>query len=328
MIGMHKVVISSPSALKHVLVTNVRNYPKGYRTQRVLSGILGSSLLTTHGEEHSRQRAYIAPAFHYVRMEKFHRVFAERTQKLCQVLHQNKAGSTVDITDAMTKLTLDIIGLTACGYDFNATGSDNQSAILSAYTTVFDSTGLSAVNFLFPWFEHVPTPFNLRLRAAKKMVRSKVAEVIEQKRRQEAEAAGEDDDNAQSFEATDLLGLLIKQMGADEHGNNLSTKELSSEELTAQVMTFLFAGHETTATTLCWALHLLSTHPDTQLRVQVELDEVLCGKPPTHDDMAKLPVLRATVDETLRLFSAAPITSRRALGDDVIDGFEIPAGVV
>jgi cytochrome P450 len=94
------------------------------------------------------------------------------------------------------------------------------------------------------------------------------------------------------------------------------------------VMTFLVAGHETTATTLCWALHLLSVNPETQTRVQAELDAVLGGNQPTLEQMAALPLLRATVDETLRLFPAAPLTARRTLQDDVIDGYLIPAGTV
>jgi cytochrome P450 len=299
------------------LVTNVKKCPKSKNTLKRLVGLVGKSVLTSHGADHSRQRAYLSPAFHFANFEKFHKVFNECASKLCETLKSDQKERNVDISEAMTKMTLDIIGLTAFGYNFNALG-DGQNEMVSAYNTVFASTGYSLINYIFSWWEKIPTSENLRVQKARDTIRSKVVKIIDEKR--------QECDN--SDEATELLGIMLRQTGIDENGNDISAKEVSSTELMDNVMTFLVAGHETTATTLCWALHLLSVNPETQLRVQAELDAVLGDKQPTLEQMATLPLLRATVDETLRLFPAAAFTSRTALEDDVIDGHFIPAGTV
>jgi cytochrome P450 len=174
----------------------------------------------------------------------------------------------------MTKLTLDIIGLSAFGCDFQALGN-HQSSMLDAYNTVFASTSLSVVNALFPWFTHVPTPHNRKLHAARALIRNKVVEMIELKRREAMATAtateenewggGEDSSTTTSTSsstsssgddggnngkgkgggaaaATDLLGVMLNQKGHDSEGNSISTKELSSQELVDQVMTFLVSS--------------------------------------------------------------------------------------
>jgi cytochrome P450 len=92
------------------------------------------------------------------------------------------------------------------------------------------------------------------------------------------------------------------------------------------LMTFLLAGHETTANALAWTLLLLAEHPETRERLEDEVDTQLSGRIPTADDADKLTWTRAVIDEGMRLYPPAWMIERDAVGDDEVGGFHIPAG--
>jgi cytochrome P450 len=91
-------------------------------------------------------------------------------------------------------------------------------------------------------------------------------------------------------------------------------------------MTFLGAGHETTASGLAWTWILLSQHPEARARMQAELDDVLGGRAPTAADIPRLPYTCAVVEESMRRYPPVMGLTRTAVDDDVIDGIPIPAG--
>jgi cytochrome P450 len=92
------------------------------------------------------------------------------------------------------------------------------------------------------------------------------------------------------------------------------------------VLIFLLAGHETTATSLAFALHLLSLHPTEQARARDEVDTVLAGRAPSSADLERLPYLNRVLKETLRLYPSAALVGRRTVAATEIGGFDIPAG--
>lgn len=264
------VLITSPGALKRVLVTNVRNYPKAVRTRRILSRLVGDSLLTVEGDEHSRQRMYLSPAFHFVHHARFQAVFSRCADALAKQWSAKAAATgggafLVDVHTTMTKMTLDIIGLTAFGYNFNALADcGEESEMIGAYNTVFANAGLSLtmiLSFLVPGIENLPTPANRRIAVATAVIKGKVEEIIRAKR---AGASSGASSGSGGDDPVDLLGLMLQETIA-EGGVAVSAANISATELTDNVMTFLVAGHETTATTLCWALHLLSINPEAQV---------------------------------------------------------------
>lgn len=93
-----------------------------------------------------------------------------------------------------------------------------------------------------------------------------------------------------------------------------------------QVMTMLLAGHETTGAGLSWMWYLLARHPEVQERVREEAAAVLNGRPPSLEDLTRLPYARAVVEETLRLYPPAWGMTRQAIGDDELGGYHIPGG--
>jgi cytochrome P450 len=117
----------------------------------------------------------------------------------------------------------------------------------------------------------------------------------------------------------DHLGLLLA--ARDEEGRAMSRRQVRDE-----LVTFLLAGHETTANGLAWMWYLLSKHPEARERMVAEVDQVLDGRTPTADDAERLPFTAACFQEALRLYSPVWIFEREAVADDEIDGHRIPAG--
>ena len=115
----------------------------------------------------------------------------------------------------------------------------------------------------------------------------------------------------------DLLDLLLE-------GEDPETKQrMSLDQLRDNLMTFIVAGHETTALTLSWAIYLMARYPEHQKRARQEAQSVLQGQIAGADDVPNLPFIRQVIDETLRLYPAAAIISRTAMAPDTLCGREV-----
>jgi cytochrome P450 len=94
------------------------------------------------------------------------------------------------------------------------------------------------------------------------------------------------------------------------------------------MMTILLAGHETTANALTWTFYLLSQHPEVATRLHDEVDSVLAGRPPAMADLSRLPYTRMVLQEAMRLYPPVWSLARRAIDDDELAGYPLPAGSV
>lgn len=117
----------------------------------------------------------------------------------------------------------------------------------------------------------------------------------------------------------DLVGLLMAARGDDGQG-------MSQRQLLDEIVTLIAAGHETTATSLTWTFKLLAEHPEAEARLHAEVREVLNGRPPTVDDVPRLPFADAVVKEAMRLLPPVWSVSRYAPERVLLGGFELPAG--
>jgi cytochrome P450 len=122
--------------------------------------------------------------------------------------------------------------------------------------------------------------------------------------------------------ANDLLDLLLAARD-EESGTGMSDQQLRDE-----VLTLLFAGHDTTAAALSWAWYLLARHADVQEALHDEAAAHLAGRTPTADDLPHLPLATAVFDEAIRLYPPAPGQARQALQPDEIQGRPVPAGAI
>jgi cytochrome P450 len=161
--------------------------------------------------------------------------------------------------------------------------------------------------FLLP---KLPTPGNLRARAALRTLDHIVAKIIARRRSRGPTADA------------DLLSRLLE--ARDESGG----EGMSDRQIRDEVMTLLLAGHETTAMALSWTWYLLDRHPETADRLRTEIDAALGDRDPTVDDMPQLASVTRVLEETMRLYPPAWIITRVATEDDEIGGYRVPAGTM
>jgi cytochrome P450 len=149
--------------------------------------------------------------------------------------------------------------------------------------------------------DSVPTPGNRRYAAAVRNLDTLVYRLIAERR-----AASRDGDD-------DLLGLLLA--ARDDHGRGMTDRQLRDE-----VLTIMSAGYGTTALALTWAWVLLARYPSTASRLRAEIGAVLGGRPPTAEDVPRLPYTKQVIAETLRLYPSAWAIGREAVRDTHIGG--------
>jgi cytochrome P450 len=296
--------VNHPDGVARILQENWRNYGKGALTLGVLRPVAGNGLLLSEGESWLRQRRLMQPTFNHRHVASFGEMMVEATGEMLDRWQQNAAGRPIDILQEMSHLTLDIVSQAL----FNTRVGDAARAVGQAVTTLVEDIGY---RFEVPFYppSAVPTPRNLRRRAALAALDRTVYGIIQARRR--GETAG-----------GDLLGLLMG-VRDQETGAAMSDKQLRDE-----VITLFIAGHETTAVTLSWAWHLLAEHPAHAVCLHAELADVLGGRLPTIADLPNLPYSRMVIEETLRLFPPAWVTNRQALDEDEICGYRIPAGAI
>ncbi|EQC39729.1 hypothetical protein SDRG_03157 [Saprolegnia diclina VS20] len=308
----HRVNLSDPTSLQHVFVVNAANYPRASIPRALFQNLLGGDgLLSSEDPAHAAQRKRLNPHFAQSIFKGYIPVFAGETETLASTL--GTLTGPVSVPDLMTRLTLNIIGKTAFGYDFETLDPTNKRAAiaLEAFEKLntpprfLYTLGLT----LLPGFQHWPLPYLRQIQTAKSTLFRIVDDVIAHK-------------VASPAPARDLLDLL------------LADAAMTPTEARVHVMTFMFAGHETTSNTLSWVLAMLATHPAVEAAVVDECRRALAnaGGAVSWQTLSDLPLLTATIYETLRLYPTAPfITTRHCVADDSIPRtddapFFMPAG--
>jgi len=292
-------VLNDPALVKHVLVDNARNYHKGIGLAQARRA-LGDGLLTSDGERWAAQRKAMQPAFQAKRMaERADLVAAEATAWADRLAAQAGHG-VVDITAELTRLTLGVLGRTLLDadlYDHPGIGHDFEAVQDQA---MFEMVSLGLVP---SW---LPLPGQLRFRKAHRQL-GEVADSLIAGRLQRAHL-GED-----------ALGRLVASIRTE-------TPEVRQQRGREELITLLLAGHETTASTLSWAFHLLDQHPWAARRIREEVRTVLGTRPPSYDDLRRLPYTTMVLEEVMRLYPPVWLLPRSAQAADQIDGYPIPAG--
>jgi len=294
----HFILFSDPALVNEVLLTKQNSFRKG----KALEGarvFLGNSLLVSEGEEHTRQRRLIQPAFHRGRIAGYAQIMAEKARLWTEA---QQAGGEIDLAVEMNRLTLAVVAATLFGSDVDAEAGD----IAESLTVIIENFNRMLLPF---WnvLRRVPIPANLRLREAQKRLDATIYRLIAQRRRE-----GRDHG--------DLLSMLL----AAEDAEN-PQKRLTDTEVRDQAMTLFLAGHETTANALAWTWHLLTRHEPVRAKMKAEIDAVLgADRLPGLEDTARLPYTTAVFSESMRLFPPVWVVGRRALEDVTIGDYEVP----
>jgi cytochrome P450 len=291
-------MVFSPEGAQQVLATRAADFRKDNVLYEEVRLSLGNGLLTAQDTDYQRQRRLVQPLFTRRRVDTYADAVARESAALVDRWSAAPDG-VVDAADEMSRFALRAVARILFGTDVEeAIGAVRRSfPVLGAYVR---DRGFAPVRLPRQW----PTPGNRQAKAAEQELYAVCDAII-------ARRAGQASD--------DLLGLLAAARGEDG-------ERLDAAELRDQVLIFLLAGHETTATSLAFALHLLGLHPEHQERARAEALAVLGDRPPRAEDLAALPYLTAVLKEAMRLYPAAAVIGRRAVADCEIDGVRIPAG--
>jgi enediyne biosynthesis protein E7 len=296
-------LLNHPDHVEHVLQSHARNYDKATRSSSKIRLISGESLLTSNGEVWQRQRRMMQPSFHRQRIAGLASQMSGLTAEMLRRWQTNLAsGQPLDVASEMTRLTCTIVGKTLLGADVSEDLSEVEHAMETVLTHTFQSWG----NILdLPAF--IPTPANLRFRRAMQTLDQIVHRIIA-------------DHRSGNSTKSDLLSMLL-DVRDKETGEGLSDLELRNEAIT-----FLLAGHETTANALSWTFYLLSQNSEVERELRAELAAVLGGSSPTFEHFPQLKFTTMVIQEAMRLYPPIWAMERRAIADDDIGGFHIPAG--
>lgn len=310
--------VFSAEGVQQVLATDAAIFRKDNKFYVEVRESVGDGLLTSQDDDYLRQRRLIQPLFTRRRVDQYAAAMCD--EALAAVRRWRDApDGVVDLMAESTRLTLRLVTRILFGADVEAA----IDVVRRCFPVIGDQTlrrGFAPVNIPRHW----PTPGNRRAAAAQRELYALCDSIIDRRgtRDRSSTVAGSsrpDADVSTASDSDDLLGLLRNATDAD--GDRLAASEIRD-----QVLVFLLAGHETTATSLAFALHLLARHTDAQAEARAEVDRVLGGRHPVAADLATLPYLTKVLKEAMRLYPAAPATGRRAVTEATIGGYHIPAG--
>ncbi|CAG8520209.1 15833_t:CDS:2, partial [Racocetra fulgida] len=266
------LVISDPKLVQQVLLNRPYDYSKLF--PKKAKELFGEGIFIAEGNCHKRQRKIMNPSFTFANIKEMVPTFVQAGHKLKDIWMKqigNKKKERITITDLVGKITLDVIGLVAQAY--KAIVGRNPSPLYAA------------LEELFPFIRKFPTAYNKQFDDSIKVIKN-ISEklVIEQK-------------NA-TVRGNDILSLLIKS-----NENFPVDEQLTHNELISQVMSILFAGHQTTSIALSWILYNLAKNPDVQNRLRKEVLDTFTDRHhcPTFDEIEHLKYLDCVIKESLRI---------------------------
>jgi cytochrome P450 len=327
-----RLLICSPKALAEVLVTRNYDFQKPSAFRWSIGRILGVGVLLAEGDEHKVQRRNLLPAFAFRHVKDLYPVFWNMSREGVQAMTEQilldaakeplrqgseKAENTavMEVGGWASRVTLDIIGVAGLGRDFGAI-RDPDNNLNQTYQHVFKpSRQAQILNLLTiilpPWLvSALPVKRNGDITKAASLIRDTCRDLIREKKEKLARKELTD---------VDILSVALESGG------------FSDENLVDQLMTFLAAGHETTASAMTWAIYLLCVHRDVQEKLRAEIRERL---PPidvgtadiTSLDIDHMPYLNAVCNEVLRYFGPVPLTLRETAVNTSILGHYVPKG--
>ena len=301
--GQRYALVHDPDAVRRFLVTNADNYGLTKLRKALFEPLIGNGLLIAEGESWSRTRRALTPVFNHRRVRSFSSVMRAVAEAEADALGE-KGGAPVSMTGEMLTLALNV--LTAC---------------LFSGDTAIDTERFSRNLDRLLHLAGMPHPLDLMGAPGwlPRIGRSEATAIVAEIRQQVGALVAARRAREKDRDTEDFLSLLMKA-GAEEGAS------LSDREIVDNLITFLAAGHETTARSLTWTFYLLSQAPGAFERAQGEVDGARLDDLDPADWSEALPFVTAALKESMRLYPAAAIFSRLALGPDRLGGVDIEAG--
>jgi cytochrome P450 len=294
------VVMLGPEANHFVTVSNASKFVWRDGGFGDLVPLLGDGLLTIDGGYHRRARRIMLPAFHREQIATSTETMIEEADR---ALAGWRDGAAFDLYEWTRTLAMRIAMRALFGFD-----PDHQTRRGTTVAEEFENAlSFYAADYYRQTMRTPRSPYQ-RMQAARKLLDEVVFDEIARRRE-----SGE--------QRSDILSLLLA--ASDEDGSKLSDQELRD-----QIVTLLFAGHDTTTSTITFLLYELARHTSERAALEGEIDSVLGGAAPVAAQLtgADLPQLEMAVEETLRLYPPAWIGPRRAVEDFEFNGHRVAAG--
>ncbi|APW96747.1 cytochrome P450 [Halobiforma lacisalsi AJ5] len=292
--------VNRPDLVEQVLVEDRDRFRKATMSQEDLGDLLGQGLVLSEGDLWERQRSRIQPAFYMDRIADY----ADAMTAAVRDAADDWAGSpVVSVEDEMKALTLRILAESMFGSEI-AYEERGIPETVRDLQEPGQPTKQPVARMVPKW---VPIPMWRRYKRGIREMEALIEDLVERRRAQGLE------------DRDDLLSRLLT--GTDEDGETMSERLLRDE-----LMTFLFAGHETTATALTFTWLLLSQHPSVFDRLTAELDAVLEDEYATFADLSDLEYTEAVLRESMRLYPPVPSIPRETTEELTLGSYALPAG--
>ncbi|XP_031367763.1 cytochrome P450 4c3-like [Apis dorsata] len=278
---------------------------------------LGSGLVTSTGEKWHFHRKLLTPTFHSGLLELYLKTTIKEAQILISCLRKEIGKPEFDIVPYAKRATLDIICDSSMGYNINAQKNFKNEYVQAVNTLA----SISQRRFLNVWMSFDPifklTSWGKKHDHALSVTHAFVNKIIAE-RKAEWKDRKDTNFNEKSHKRQALLDLLL-ELSKDG-------KVLTDDDIRDEVNTFMFAGHDTTATSVSWILYALGRHPQYQELIIEEYYETVGTKELTLDILSKLTWLEACIKESWRLYPVTPLIARQIYHPITILGHEIPIG--
>ncbi|MBB3564371.1 cytochrome P450 [Rhizobium sp. BK512] len=302
--GELKAYLADPVLIHEALVKNADVLGKGDQVRRALGPALGQGLLTADGAHWKWQRQSVAGAFRHDKLLELQPTMIEAASRTRDRWIETGQGA-IDISHEMMRTTFDIIVETMMS---GGRGIDVER-VESGISDFLKPTGWTFALGLLHAPEWIPYPGRGKAEAAVDFLRSSLLSVIEARRQHP-------DDRH------DLVNMLLSACDPE------TGRRMTDVEIVDNLMTFITAGHETTALGLAWTFDLLARHPEIEKKVLQEIDAVTQGQPLNAEHVSQLVYTRQVFSEAMRLYPPAPIITRTALQDFQLGEYLIPSGTV
>ncbi|PPQ77754.1 hypothetical protein CVT25_011188 [Psilocybe cyanescens] len=336
-VGIERMIFTKPEALHQILVRDWLDYPRPSYLKNILGLVTGYGLLTVTGNDHRQMRKVMNPAF------SISNLMAQILEAEINNQEISQNGKEINVYDWMSKVTLDIICETAFGYKADSLHNP-ENELAKAYELLLSlQTGVNFAGFMVlvslpggprllasdwayhhrHWIANIPFLFpTSQLIDAMYRIRKLSARMLEEKMRDSNMVLNDSDAKR------DIMSILVRARKAELDGGK-GGYAMSDRAMMDQVLTFLGAGHETTASGLTWTLWHLSNNLEYQRRLRDEISPVYAeNSRPEYRTLKDLQWLDCVVMESLRLMPPVPVTVREAAKTDYIDGVLVPKGTL
>ncbi|KAG6857715.1 hypothetical protein H0H87_004131 [Tephrocybe sp. NHM501043] len=348
-VGVERLIFMKPDALHKILVSDWVDYPRPGFMRSTLGLTAGWGLLTVTGNEHKQMRKSMNPAFSIPNLMAQMDMYYEPIETLIRLLgskidkaENSEEGTNLLMYEWMSKVTLDIICKTAFGYETNSL-RDPHNELAEAYERLISmQSGPNLARFIavlvIPgvprllgtdwayrhrhWFSRVQVLAQLTVLVESMHQIKKISANILAERMRDSAVTVSDTEAKR-----DVMSLLVRARKAESADK--TAYAMSDQAMIEQVLTFLGAGHETTASGLAWTLWLLANDKASQTRLRDEIAPLLADSPrPDYRTLKELQWLDCVVMESLRVLPPVPMTFRAANKTDYIDGVLVPKGTI